>query len=368
MNIEKRVSKLTEKISWRVNYKDMKGVRRAKTFKTQKEAKKWATKAAYDLSMGMHTPESVSITIEQAGNLWVQRAERDKRELSTIRQYNSHLTHHINPRLGNIKLSNLTTPMVEDFADSLQDACSIAMVQKVLTSLRSLINESIRRGFVSNNVASAVRRKSHSRHKKAERIPTKHELAALIQTAESRWKPLIITAAFTGLRSSELRGLTWENVNFKTSEITVNQRADENGHMNSPKSRAGTRQVPMAPLVVRSLKEWKLECTIGPMNLVFPNWTGRVESHANILNRGFYPLMKQCGFIDTEGKRLFKFHALRHAAASLFIDDGWNIKKIQTVMGHSSSQITLDTYGHLFPDEHNTQEAMARIEQGVFLA
>jgi integrase len=72
--------------------------------------------------------------------------------------------------------------------------------------------------------------------------------------------------------------------------------------------------------------------------------------------------------LDREGKPvvneipLFTFHSLRHAAASLFIEQGWSPKKVQTVMGHSTIQVTFDTYGHLWPNLEDDKAALAQIE------
>jgi integrase len=61
----------------------------------------------------------------------------------------------------------------------------------------------------------------------------------------------------------------------------------------------------------------------------------------------------------------YSLHALRHAAASLFIAQGWTPKKVQTVMGHSSIAVTYDTYGHLFEDGDGDQAAMAAVEASL---
>jgi len=65
---------------------------------------------------------------------------------------------------------------------------------------------------------------------------------------------------------------------------------------------------------------------------------------------------------EPKAKAPYNFHALRHAAASLFIEQGWTPKRIQTVMGHSSIQVTFDIYGHLFPDEADDAKAMEEVE------
>ena len=96
-----------------------------------------------------------------------------------------------------------------------------------------------------------------------------------------------MAAVFTGMGASELRGLVWGAVDFDKRVIHVRQRADLWGTIGNPKSAAGERTIPMAPIVVNTLREWKLVFPRGRLKLVFPNGRGNVESHANIAARGF---------------------------------------------------------------------------------
>ncbi len=66
------------------------------------------------------------------------------------------------------------------------------------------------------------------------------------------------------------------------------------------------------------------------------------------------------GIVDSLGQSKFGIHALRHAAASLFIEQGWNPKKIQTLLGHASINMTMDVYGHLF---ENAEEDVSMFEK-----
>ena len=83
-----------------------------------------------------------------------------------------------------------------------------------------------------------------------------------------------MTAVFTGLRASELRGLTWSAVDLDRRTLTVRQRADRWCVMGSPKSAAARREVPLAPIVLNALKEWRLACPPSELDLVFPTSTG----------------------------------------------------------------------------------------------
>jgi len=118
-------------------------------------------------------------------------------------------------------------------------------------------------------------------------LPTKDELRAMLEHA-GQLRPLLTTAIFTGLRASELRGLEWEDVNFELRVLTVRQRADRWNTLGSPKSSAGRREVPLAPIVITTLREWKLAfprfAGDGERRLrfVFPDSDGGIDSHHNI--------------------------------------------------------------------------------------
>jgi integrase len=173
---------------------------------------------------------------------------------------------------------------------------------------------------------------------------------------------LIITAVFTGMRLSELRGLRWSDVDLDTGIIHVRQRADQWGSMGAPKTKAGKRDVPIAPLVVNSLRIWRVSCPKGDLDLVFPTKDGKPQNMSNFHTHAWYPLIARCR-VD------YKFHMLRHAAASLFIAYlGWTPKRIQSVMGHSSVSMTFDLYGHLFEDKEADRGAMAKLEAAVRIA
>ena len=88
---------------------------------------------------------------------------------------------------------------------------------------------------------------------------------------------------------------------------------------------------------------------------VHHNAAGRVQRHANITVRVWYPLQKAAGLVDVTGLPLFNFHALRHFAASNWIAQGFSAKRLQTLLGHSSVTMTFDRYGHWLPsleDDH----------------
>ena len=370
MSIRKRrwVSGGLQKTAWVVDYRDQHGRRRAKQLPTRKEAVNWQPRAAVEVLDGIHTADSASITIAAAGELWIAACRADGLERGTLVQYRRHLDIHIAPMIGAIKLSALTAPAVKQFRSRLAGSRSPAMVKKILTSLGSLVAEAQGSGMVAQNVVRAGRRKSRgiagSRHrvplKIGETIPTKEEVKAILGAAAGRWRPFIATAALTGMRASELRGLAWRSVSFDDKMIRVEQRADEWGVIGPPKSVAGRRVLIIPANLIRTLKEWRLACPRGKLGMVFPNGAGRVESLSNIHTRGYKPTLAAAGV-----KNNYTLHALRHFYASWLIDQGFGPKKVQTLMGHASITMTYDLYGHLFPADEEDYVKLSTAESDM---
>jgi integrase len=369
-----------ERTAWVATYTDSAGTRRLKTFPTKKAASEWLVQTGAELAKGTHTPESTSATVAEAARLWLQRCEGEGLERSTLVQYRTHVDLHILPLIGREKLARLTVPRVEQFKDVLLATRSRALARKVLASLKAILKDALRRGLVAQNVALAVTVGTSSRHDERPEvgrdIPSPAEVGDLLRAAEAtRWRPFLVVAVFTGLRASELRGLTWENVDLDARVLRVRQRADRWGTIGRPKSKGSRRDIPMAPIVVNALREWRLACPKGELGLVFPAGSGRVSNYANTRAR-LTLIHRRAGLtvaqVDAEGRPVvdrkgrpvlvpkYALHSLRHFFASWLIDQGFSAKRVQSLLGHANIGMTLDTYTHLFPQEDDH----ARFEAG----
>ena len=285
MSVRKRAwttSKGEQKEAWVVDYVDQGGKRRLKTFPKKKMADNFEATASVEIRAGVHTADSASITVAEAGKLWLESCEQAGLERTTLDAYRQHLRLHIEPYLGKVKLSQLSAPMVREFEDRLArgdmpegaapEPRSPAMVKKVRTSLSALLSDAQERGLVSRNVVRELRRgRKRGKERQAERrqkgklkigvdIPTREEVKAIVEAAKGRWRPILLTAIFTGLRASELRGLRWADVDLEKRELHVRQRADRYSAIGKPKSESGERTVPLTPIVANTLREWKLAC------------------------------------------------------------------------------------------------------------
>ena len=210
-----------------------------------------------------------------------------------MRGYEEHTDLHIYPLIGAKKLSELTAPAINAFADRLrEEGRSPEMVRRVVRSLGAIFREARRRGLSSVDPTAGLELHLPGREDPRPVSPTKAELQATIAAAADRWRPVILVAIFCGMRASELRGLRWEDVDFEGRKIKVTQRADAFQKIGRLKSKSGYRSFPVPPMVLNALREWKLICPKGDLGLVFPNGNGNVESHSNLVKRGFNPI--QC--------------------------------------------------------------------------
>jgi integrase len=357
-----------EREAWLVDYADQHGERHIETFAKKKDADARHADVKVDVRAGVHVAPSKSTTVTEAGKSWIRAAEAAELERSTVKQYREHVDQHIVPFIGRVKLSELSAQGVRKFEDRLRaEGRSPAMVRKIIGSLGSLLADAQEQGLAAHNAVRDLRRnRRRGKERNAEKrqrgklkvgvdIPTPGEIKAIIANAKGRWRPLLITAVFTGLRASELRGLRWRDVDFKANELHVRQRADRFNEIGKPKSAAGERVVPFGKFVANTLKEWKLECPKSEGDLAFPNGIGKVESLANIINRGLIPA-------QGASAKYTGLHALRHFYASWCInrteDGGLGLppKVVQERLGHSSITMTYDRYGHLFPRGDDAKE------------
>jgi integrase len=391
MSVRKRVwttRRGEQKEAWIVDYA-VSGSRHIETFERKKDADAREAEVTVNVGKGVHIAPSKTPTVREAGKLWIESC--DHLERATAVTYKQHLHLHIEPYLGHYRLAHLTPPVIRQFEDDLRagkpapfptdekpherfkQKRSSAMVKKIVTTLGNMLADMQERGLVAINAVHGLSKsRKHKRKSKKEQeaklnsgvdFPTPKEITAIIANLSDRWRPILLTAIFTGLRASELRGLRWGNLDLKGAKLHVRERADRFLEIGKPKSVAGERTVPLPPMLVNMLREHQLKAGFKTKeDFVFPTNKGHAQHYANILHRGFEPVQIAAKVVDHKGKPKYALHALRHFYASWCINRvqdgglGLSPKIVQQRMGHSSITITMDRYGHLFPSGDNGSE------------
>lgn len=370
------------KSAWLVDYHDQSGKRRAKQFRTKKDADAYADKARNEVRQGTHTHDRDSITVAIAADLWIRAKEAERLERSTVKRYRELAELYVKPKFGGLKLTALTKPLVQEYRLDLLQEQSHAMAGKILAALSAIMANAMEIGAINQNVASGVKVTKSKREREKIVVPERADLKAMIDAASDTERPLILTAIVTGLQASELRGLRWQDIDLESGRVTVSQRVDEWGCAGYPKSAAGHRTVPIPPELISELKRWKLRSPPSRKDLAFPSSRGTPMHHGNLLRRVYYPLQIRAGLgiaktaksgqpiMDDHGnvvlRHRYGFHALRHAAASAWIAQKIDLKRLQAWMGHESIQLTLDTYGHLLADQDLDNELALGASRDLF--
>jgi len=378
--------------AWVVRYYH-EGKYRLKTFEREREAKDWEAQMKVDQKNGLHRPERTSITIRQAGALWLATCHAEKLEPEAIRKYDGHLRVHIYPamspknapagwdgQLGDLKLSKLTTPMCEVFKRLVLETKARTKTGKitdrtisrrtashVMASFKTMLNDAQRCGMISYNPALPVRIKMKARDgaplRIGEHIPDRADVLAIVNASVGMWRVLFKTGASTGMRTSELRSLAWPNINLEVGDgkITVCDRADRQRKIGPVKTKTSYRTIQIGDDLVSDLRRWKEVCSAGDLKLVFPDKNGNVMSDDKIRTT-IHAVQRRIGMVRPNGKPKYNVHSLRHFYVSVMIDAGTPPKRLQELLGHASLQMTMDLYGHLFPP---TSDEIDRINKAM---
>ena len=190
------------------------------------------------------------------------------------------------------------------------------------------------------------------------KILNPEQIRSLIEAEPSqKFKMLFMTAIMTGVREGELLGLKWSDMNFETKQVHI-QRTYNTSEFFEPKTRGSNRKIDLSPLLVKELLAWKVKSGGRNDDLVFPGIDGGPMSCHNMYDNHYRKALKQAGI------PLVRFHDLRHTYASLLIQQGENIKYIQSQLGHATPMMTLNVYAHLMEDTN--QAAVCKLENTIF--
>jgi integrase len=193
-----------------------------------------------------------------------------------------------------------------------------------------------------DQVTALIRASSELAEIAAKRASTLETEAARVRYAHSQncYRALIVTAARTGLRVSELLALRWEDVDTECGELSVRRRY-RNGSFDVPKSRTSARRVPITSDALAILRTWRLRSPHkSPQSLVFCSARGRPLSASNVSRRGVQAAAKRANLTSVG------LHVLRHTYGSQLLAAGEDLATVSVLMGHASVSVTAAVYMH----------------------
>ena len=167
MSIRKRtwVTRGQQKTAWVLVYSDGNGKRKQETFATKREAERRWSEISAELHRGSHVSLADSLTVTQAGDLWIERAISEGLERSTYEEYRRVLRLHIVPLIGSVKLVGLTRADVENFRDQLLSELSPKSATRVFSYFKIIMKMAEDKGLIPTNVADKVKLVTSKRHR-----------------------------------------------------------------------------------------------------------------------------------------------------------------------------------------------------------
>lgn len=336
-----------------------KRIRKTITGKTQKEVKhKMQVLASSIADKSFFEPSEMTVSswvdvwlAEYCGHLKYQ----------TKKHYIAQCNAHIKPIIGSLRLADLTTPHIQKFYNTLaaqgrtvskkdpktgkQKVTKLPMSAKSVKNIHGILskclNAAVELGYIKMNYATKA---VLPRADRKEISPlTNEQVAAFLKAVESdQYKNIFKLILFTGLRESEAIGLTWDCVNEERSIITINKQLQrrpkrDGGFVFAPLKSDKPRVLSVPQFVMDAiLAEPKTE---NDMNLVFVNYNGLPIDPRYV----YYHYKKIAASIGAPDSCV---HDLRHTYAVLALQNGDEVKTVQSNLGHATAAFTLDVYGH----------------------
>jgi integrase len=387
------------KVRWEVSWAAT-GGRVSKLFDSHIAAKERYAEVVGQRPSSLHDFRSLAKAYLVHEEMLVKTGQHER---SYLEMLEGHVRNHILPDMefSKLRCCSLGTPDVQQFFNRLITRVSAKLAKKIRVTVSQIFVFGTQNGWISSNPARearvAVKRRPDPGQEAPFVLPGKNVLRALLEGAKTfdttgRATAVVRTFMFGGLRMSELRGAERKCTQLlgEAAQVQIVQRADRYGAIGSVKSAASRRTVDIGPDTALAIRNWLLVApraeakkgdTKSPPQFLFPNENGGVWGYANFRARFWVPLMNHCGLVtEAPADRhireaspgyadfkapLFGPHMLRHVYASLQIERGVTPKRLQKLIGHSSLKMTLDTYGHLWPDESAERAHASAIEHAL---
>ena len=241
------------------------------------------------------------------------------------------------------------------------DFYSRSALNKTLEVIRVLLDQAYEMDLIKKNPAKTKLAKKHlPKSDKPKHIYLNpfqvNALSKEIEKTHPIYSAMIPLMAYTGLRSGEVRALTWEDIDFDNATLTINKSVNDNQDMviSDPKTEESSRTIQLDSITLKRMVEHKAKLPEDCI-LVFPNMRGNQNGSdvlctnpiraRNFKRRVLQPAVKKLGLPEE-----VNLHTFRHTSVYLGVLSGSDILAISKRLGHKSIRITADTYSDLFKE------------------
>ena len=368
--------------SYDYRWTDQFGKRHVIYGKTLEELREKEKEVDRDISDGIKA-EKRNTTINELFDLWchIKRGLKD----NTFQNYKYMYNTFVRPKFGKLKISQVKKSDVKRFYNYLADERGLqaSTIDSIHTVLHQVFDLAVDDGYIRSNPSERVLKELKQAHcfqteKRKALTVAEQELFLdyLRNTPHYRhWYPIFAVMLGTGLRVGEATGLRWCDIDLDEGLIDVNHTLVYYSHgpqkgcsfnVNTPKTKAGERVVPMLGFVKEAFleerenqKETGISCKAsvdGYTDFIFVNRYGDTQ-HLGTLNKAIRRIIRDCNdaqFEKSENPEVllphFSCHTLRHTFTTRMCEAGVNIKVIQDALGHADVSTTLGIYADVTKD------------------
>lgn len=331
---------------WRVRYRDPIGRNRSRTFQLKADGERFLREQRVDADRGQWIdPRGAELSLKA----WSEEFLSLARGLAPTTQdtYRRDIDLYIVPRFGSYRIGRLPADEIEKWLlDEVDAGLATSSVHRHYRLLRRMLQVAVEKEKLLANPCDRVHPPRIVQREMT--FLTWQQAITLAEAMKPRFSALIYLALDSGMRWSELAGLRRSKLDLNRGKVRVTEQLVrlDNGEWlrKEPKTTSSRRTISLSPFTTNVLASHVEQFSgTGPDALVFPNGAGNPLQPSSFLVHFFQPAQRAAGV-------KCRFHDLRHTSVALAIAEGAHPKAIQVRMGHSSISVTLDRYGHLFPE------------------
>jgi len=334
-----------------------------KRYSTKKEATKlnigWIKKNAYEVLLKLYnekTDKQTQVTNDfiEFANLSFDLNSPDRKG-STTEEYKSVFKKYIEKDFRHFPIENIKKANLQHWQNKmLKTNLSIGRIKFVRAVFSGILTDAVDNELIKDNPFTRLKTPKRESIEEEDSVHpfSLKEIQSILSASTGQNKNIVTLLFFTGMRTGELWGLKWSDINFQSKTIHI-QRAIRHGKESTTKTKNSKRIIDMLPAVEEALNRQKSFTYIND-NYVFLNQNKEPFKSAQTLSNGYWKnVLKFCGL---DYRVLYQ---TRHTFATLMISHGEDIVWVSRMLGHTNVRITLEVYTKFIPNQQK--------ERAVFL-
>lgn len=349
-------------------FTDSHGKRKQQYFHKLQECRKWIADAQF---ADEHSSANAlgDMTVEAWFEYWLNNIKGNNIRASTQRLLKQKFDIHIKPYIGHMLLSEIKPLNCQNVLNQMTENYRISYIKGIRACMHNFFEDALENELILRNpVTKAVKR--DGLEIKEKRVLTLEEQRVFLEAAQnSSFYNQYAFVLQTGIRSGELTGLKWSDVDFDKKTMRIQRTATyvtpgARWEFGKPKSKSSERNIPLTNEAIRILAYQKdLQKQRNIVSMEFPDLIFSTRNGKPVSTTGYdLAIESLCKKI---GIKKFSMHALRHTFATRCIEAGMKPKTLQSILGHSDIGITMNLYVHVTEEERDRE--MHLIEEGLKL-